>query len=650
MKRALKIIVLLAVIAILSGFLLVFGLKKYDEIRFEAYKLIDYHPKLTTQIFDTKGRLIANYFDNENRLYAEFDEIPPRLIEALIAIEDTVFFEHSGMNIEAIFRATLKNIIALSYKEGASTLTQQLVKNTILTREKTLKRKFNEALLSLYIEYKLTKEQIIERYLNHVYFGHGYYGIRTAAEGYFHKTLPMLSLKEIAMLVGLPRSPSSYDPTKNYNLSISRAHSVLLRMKTLGWITEEEYENAKNEEPVIYNETLTRNKAPYVTDEAIRQATIMYEDIRYGGYQIYLGIDLDIQEIAQNSLMYGYEQILKRANTDANMTLQNGAIVVLDNHDGEILALVGGINYIQSNFNRAVSSKRQTGSSFKPFVYQAALDIGYSPMSMIPDISRVYVDEEDEENATAWAPKNIEGNFQGLITLKDALTRSRNLATINLATTVGLNTINQELKRLGFKDVPNDLSIVLGSYGISPLEYGKFFGMFANGGEIVEPILIKKINNRFGNERVFETTRRRVVEPEQNFLMVDMLKNVVEKGTGRAARVAGIEIAGKTGTTNSNVDAWFCGFTPDINVLIWYGKDDNTPMQKTEVGGRTSTVPFAYFMKKYIELYPETTRKFQIPDGVKKGIYNNQEAYFTKKSPLPSSSEYINAQDGELIF
>ncbi|MDR0467646.1 MAG: PBP1A family penicillin-binding protein [Campylobacteraceae bacterium] len=644
MRRFFKIIFLIVVV--LAIFLFIYAIKKYDEMRFEMYKLVDYYPKLTTQIFDKNGKLIANYFDEENRLYTDFDDIPARMIEALVAIEDTAFFEHSGVNFEANIRATMKNIVALGYKEGASTLTQQLVKNVILTREKTLKRKLNEVFLSLYIEKKLTKEQIIERYLNHVYFGHGYYGIKTAADGYFHKTLPMLTLKEMAMLVGIPRSPSNYDPTKNYNLSLGRANSVLFRMKQLGWITESEYEESRNEEPVVFNDTLTKNRAPYVVDEVIKQASKMFEDVRSGGYQIYTTIDLDVQDLAQESLVYGYNEMLKRVENKTDITLLNGAMVVSNNRNGEVLALVGGIDYVKSNFNRATSSNRQTGSSFKPFIYQIALNLGYSTVSLIPDISRVYV----ENSGAVWAPKNIEGSFQGLITLKESITKSRNLATINLINEIGLDVVHEELVKMGFKGLANDLSIALGSYGISPLKYSKFFGMFANGGEVIEPILIKKMVNRFGNEEAFETTKYRLLEPEQSYLMVDMLKNVVEAGTGRAARVAGIEIAGKTGTTNDNVDAWFCGFNPDINVIVWYGKDDNTPMPRSETGGATSVVPFAYFMKKYIEMYPQTTRKFAIPEGVKRGAHEGKEEFFTKRSPLPNAANSYRVNEKDLLF
>lgn len=642
-----KKIFLAAVVSLFFVSSSIFILKLYQDMKYEAFTLINYNPDLTTQIFDKHGELIANYFSKKNRLYVAKEDIPPRLIEALISIEDTVFFEHHGVNFEAVARAAIKNIIKMKKAEGASTLTQQLIKNTLLSSEKTYKRKIKEAFLAFIIENELTKEEIIERYLNEVFFGHGYYGIRTASEGYFRKSLSSLTLKEIAILVGIPRSPNAYDPSKHYNNALARANRVLSRMEQIGWISYEEYEIALLEQPEVFNDTLTKNRAPYVVDEVIKQATALYDDVSTGGYQIHLGVDLQVQDLATQALEFGYKNILER-NPNANATIVNGAFVVLDNYDGDVLALVGGVNHSASSFNRAISSQRQPGSSFKPFVYKIALDFGYSTVSKIPDISRIYASQNEEEDD--WAPKNIEENYQGLITLKDALVKSRNLATINLVNDVGLDVMYGELKKLGFNGLQKDLSsIALGSFGISPIEYGKFFGMFANGGEIVEPIFIKKIINKFGTEKVFVSNKKRFVDSAQNYLMVDMLKGVVERGTGRGARVNGIEIAGKTGTSNENKDTWFCGFSPDINVAVWYGNDNNEPMQKTEVGGRTSGQPFAYFMERYIKLYPETKRVFTIPKGVNKAIYNGKVEYFTVVSPFPSATK-SHDNDENLIF
>lgn len=618
----------------------------YAQIRFDADKIIHYSPKLTTQIYDRNGELIANLFDEENRLFVEYKEIPARVIEALVATEDTSFFEHSGINLEAIFRALVKDLQAMKMVEGASTVTQQLIKNTVLTRQKTLSRKLNEAVLAYIVEAELSKEEILERYFNHVYFGHGYYGIKTAALGYFKKNLDALSIKEIAILVGLPKAPSSYDPTRHMDLSLSRANQVVNRMYTLGWISEAEYTKATLEHPVVYDETLTRNRAPYVVDEVVKAVGSEYDDLKKGGYQIYTTVDLKLQHLAQEALKVGYNGMASRAK-DMNLSELNGAMVVMENGSGNVLALVGGIDYAKSSFNRATQSKRQPGSSFKPFIYQKALDWGYSPLSEIPDISRTFVNSETDEE---WKPKNYENDFEGLITLKEALVHSRNLATINLLSILGLDSVYKELKKDGFKSLSMDLTLALGSFGISPLEFSSFYSMFPNYGVKTEPLLVKKVINRDGVEKVYETKSTTITTPEQSFLMIDMMREVVKRGTGRNAQVAGIEIAGKTGTTNSNVDTWFCGFSPDIEIITWYGNDNNTPLKKGETGGRAAAPAFKYFMSKYLEMYPETTREFKMPEGVGSRKINGVIEYFTEQSPFPKVTIKQQQDEGGLMF
>ncbi|ECT4084783.1 TPA: penicillin-binding protein 1A [Campylobacter jejuni] len=612
----------------------------------EGYTFKEYKPPLTTQIYDRNGKLVANIFE-QHRFYAPYEKLPPRLIEALVAIEDTSFFEHNGVNIDAIFRAAVK-IIKSGGKtmEGASTLTQQFIKNTELTPERTITRKIREALLAYKMETILTKEQILERYLNFIFFGHGYYGVKTAALGYFHKNLNELSLKEIAMLVGMPKAPSSYDPTKHLDLSISRANNVISRMYNLGWISKADYDTAIKEIPQVYDDTLTQNAAPYVVDEVIKQLSPNIKDLKTGGYKIILNIDLDVQNMAQNALKFGYDEIVKR-DKDANLSTLNGAMVVVNHQSGDVLALVGGVDYEKSNYNRATQSMRQLGSSFKPFVYQVAINLGYSPMSEIADISRIF--EGGAGNNEDWKPKNEGGKFLGLITLKEALTRSRNLATINLALDMGLDVLYSKLMEFGFKDIPPNLSIVLGSFGISPLKYSKFYTMFGNYGTIKDPQIIRQVQDKTGKTILeFNSNERKVSDEAQIFLVLDMMRNVVEKGTGRHARVKDIEIAGKTGTTNKSVDAWFCGLTPEIEAIIWYGNDNNKPMRYTEGGARTAAPVFREFLTQYIEKFPDTTRKFSIPNGVYRGNYKGESAYYTTKSPLPKANMKFN--ESEIIF
>ncbi|MGG7072941.1 PBP1A family penicillin-binding protein [Campylobacter sp. 9BO] len=603
----------------------------YSHVRFDAFDVIDYKPKLATQIYDTNNELIANVFE-ENRVYVAYDNIPARLIEALVAIEDTSYFEHGGINAEAIMRALIKDIKAGKFVEGASTLTQQLVKNLALSSEKKIMRKLKEIVLAIKIDNELTKEEVIERYLNHVYFGHGYYGVKTAAQGYFRKELDQLSLKEMAILVGLPKAPSSYDPTKHLDLSLGRANRVLERMYNIGWINEDEYRKSMLEEPAVFDDTLSRNKAPYVVDEIIKELSKKVDDIKTGGYRIVSTVDLDVQKMANDSLVFGYKEILKR-DKKANANVLNGAIVVTRPQTGEILALVGGVDYAKSNYNRATQSRRQPGSSFKPFIYQIALDSGYSVVSQIADIARSFSMGNGEE----WTPKNYGGGFSGFISIKEALTKSRNLATINMLSDLGLSRVKNELERMGFNGIPENLSIALGSFGISLVEFAKAYSMFPNEGEVVEPILIKSVENRFGHFIKFEPNRYQVTKPEQAFLMTTLMQNVVENGTGKNAKTSGIQIAGKTGTTNNNIDAWFAGYSPDVQAIIWYGNDDNTPMKKVEGGGRTAAPVFKHFMQLYAKQYPNLRRNFIQPDGVFKANFEGKDEFYTNDSPLPKS-------------
>lgn len=645
--KIVKFIFSLILLVVVGGGVYVFYL--FSNSGVENYTFKDFKPPLTTQIFDKNGKLVANVFDKEHRFYVKYEDLPPRLIEALIAVEDTAFFEHNGVNTDAIMRASLKMLRAGKAVEGGSTLTQQLVKNTELTPERTISRKIKEALLAYQLELKLSKEEILERYLNHIFFGHGYYGIKTASLGYFHKDLNELNLKEMALLVGMPKAPSSYDPTRNLNLSLSRANNVIQRMFSIGWISEAEYKEALEFKPTIYDDTLTQNAAPYVVDEVIKRLEPQIPDFKTAGYKVDLALDLDVQKMAEEALRFGYDEIVKR-DKDANLSTLNGAMVVVDYQSGDVLALVGGVDYNKSNFNRATQSLRQPGSSFKPFLYQIAIDLGYSPMNEVADISRTFEEGEDD-NKTIWKPKNLGGSMKGLVTLKDALTHSRNLATINLAIDIGLDVVYKKLLAFGFSDkIPADLSIVLGSFGISPLEFSKFYTLFGNYGVIKEPLLIKSVRDKEDSVILtYESNATKVAEPEQVFLTLSMMQNVINRGTGSNARVGGIEIAGKTGTSNESIDAWFVGITPEIEGIVWFGNDDNKPMKRTEGGARTSAPVFREFLTKYVKKFPQTRKNFSIPEGVSEGNYNGESEFYTPKSPFPQRNIH-SIQDDEMLF
>ncbi len=622
-----------------------FLISLYSEIRFDVEKIVNYKPNLTTQFFDKNGQHIGNIFDKENRLYVTYNDIPPNIIESLVAIEDTNYFEHSGINIDAIIRAIIKDVKAMALVEGASTLTQQLVKTMVLTRDKKLIRKLKEVLLSLRLESLLTKEEIIERYLNQVYFGHGYYGIKTASLGYFHKELDQLNLKEIAILVGLPKAPSFYDPTKNLKYSLIRANQVINRLNTLGWISNSKYKKSINYIPIVFNDTLSLNKAPYIIDTAINELSKDIDDLKSGGYKIELTIDLDAQTIAKDALSYGYQRIKDRdiyidTNKSYTKTL-NGAMVTLESKTGAILAMVGGVDYKKSSFNRARQSLRQPGSSAKPFIYQVALNLGYSTASNLIDISRTYKYKSSQNTSKTWQPQNYEKDYKGLVSLRYALVHSRNLATINLVTEIGIDILYKELLRYGFKDIPFDLSITLGSFGISLIDLSEKYTLFSNKGIIVKPYLVSTITNRFNQKITFDKEETYISSPSQTYLMTSILKDVVQNGTGRNAKIKNLETVGKTGTTNNNIDAWFCGYSPTLQTIVWYGNDDNKPMRRTETGGRTAAPAFAYFYKEWLKKHPEIKRTFTKPSSIIEQNFNGKKEIFTNISNIPIQQKYI---------
>ncbi len=675
MKKYFKRIFLsLVIIGFLSPFILIgYFLLNYD---YDISKLVDYKPEITSRIYDKDGKKIANIFNKKHRYYASFEEIPPRIIEALVAIEDTTFFEHPGINIDAIFRAAIKVLRAGKAVEGASTITQQLVKNVLLTREKKLSRKIKEAIYAIKIENALSKEEILERYLNEIYYGHGYYGIKTAADGYFHKRLEDLTLKEMAILVGLPKAPSTYAPTKNYDISMGRANRVINRMHVLGWIDDATYESALVENPEVFNDTLTQNRAPFIVDEVARRFRDMnISDLKTGGYEIYTTIDLRLQNLARESLKYAYAESLKRIEKykekeleklaayeaienpsedelfelqDVNITQLNGALVSLDSASGDILALVGSVDYKVSSYNRASQGRRQPGSAFKPFIYQVAIDLGFSGATELVDIAKTYEYEKNGEEMK-WRPRNYEKNYKGLVTLREALIHSRNLATINLVNDIGLKTLLKELQKFNIKNIPNDLSISLGTMSMSPLELAQVYTSFSNKGVQVKTHLIDHIDK--GNKTIYEKrliSHRTSIET-QAYILTTILKDVVERGTARRARVRGIELAAKTGTTNSNVDGWLAGYSPTITTVVWFGNDDNTPMYKRETGGKIAGPAFRMFYQKTLKLYPQVKRKFDVPEGITQVRVGKRMEYFSDIS-RPPRVELSSDPQAELLW
>jgi len=611
----------------------------YNNVDSDLEKIVNYTPNISSEILDRNGKRIAYIFKKQHRLYATYNEIPIYVVEGLVAMEDTKFFEHHGVNPDAILRAIIKDIKARRFVEGGSTITQQLIKNTLLSSEKKLSRKIKEFVLALKLENVLSKEEILERYLNAIPYGNNYLGIKTAAQGYFRKDLSDLTLKESAMLVGLPNAPSYFNPLRHYKRLERRANLILYRLYSLGWITKEQYEEAKKEKPKVYKTTLTQNVAPYVVDEVVRRLQGKFKDLKTGGYKIYTTIDLQKHNLAKRSLSYGYDKLLHFVDEEKNKTNLNGAMVVVENKTGDILALVGGVDYKKSSFNRVTMTKRQPGSSFKPFVYQRALDLGYNPATKIPDLARSFKYVKNGQTVT-WTPQNYERDFKGFITLREALVESRNLATVNMVYDIGIDKIINKLKLLDVKDIPKNLSIALGNLALSPMKMAQIYTVFSNYGHMIEPRLISKMVSKYGSV-IYETKPKEIAnftKPEQAYLMTSILEDVIKRGTGKNAKVEGLELAGKTGTTNDYIDAWFCGYSPEFTTIVWYGRDAYKPIKKGATGGRVAAPAFAYFYKHLLERDPSIIRKFKIPSGVKIGFIDGKKEFYTKTSPLPKRS------------
>jgi len=629
------ILTLLFIVALTAAFIYA-----YEEISLDADKLINYKPETSSVILDRNGNKLAYVYKRQHRLYATYDEIPGILVEGLVAMEDTQFFEHNGVNPDAIIRALIKDIKAGKFVEGGSTLTQQLIKNKILSNEKKLARKLKEAILAMKIEHELSKEDIIERYLNEISYGNNYFGVKTAANGYFHKELSELTLKESAMLVGLPNAPSYYNPLRHYKRALNRANNVLYRMKSIGWLTESDYLAAVKESPKVYKTPLAQNIAPYIVDEVVRRFKGRLGDIRTGGYKIYTTIDMKQQEIARDAVSFAYKKALKKYKESPKKFTLNAAFVAVESSTGDVLAMVGGVDYHTSAFNRATQAERQPGSAFKPFIYQTALDMGYNPASPLTDLARTfhyYLNGKPK----VWAPKNYERDFKGFMPLREALVHSRNLATINLVSDLGVATIRKRLAFLDVPHIPRDMSIALGNLGLSPMKMAQIFSVFANKGHMIEPRLVSKVISREGAV-LYETRPKEIsdfTQPEQAYLMTDILKDVIKRGTGRNAQVKGIELAGKTGTTNKNVDAWFCGYAPTIEAIVWFGRDNNRPIGRGATGGAIAAPAFAYYYRELLKAYPETKRSFDIPQGVFRGTYEGKPELYTEQSPLPNSKK-----------
>lgn len=575
----------------------------------------DYAPKIVTQVFSDDRELIAEFFV-EKRYLIPIEEMPTNLIRAFISAEDARFFEHQGIDVWSIIRALLKNIESMEIIQGGSTITQQITKSLLLSPEKSFSRKIKEAILARRIEKSLSKRDILSIYLNQIYLGHRSYGVEAAALTYFGKHASELNLAESALLAGLPKAPSAYSPIHHPLKAKQRQRYVLQRMVQRGYVTKTQAKEAEN---TALNITLPENKnikvAPYFT-EYIRQylKNTYGTDLLYGGgLKVYTPLSPLMQKAAQRAVELGLRDFEAREGYQEGEPRVQGALIAMGPRTGYIKTLVGGVNFLENQFNRAIQARRQPGSAFKPIVYAAALDKGYTTTTILIDSPLIFKIKSDKE---FWEPRNYDLEFKGPIPFRKALTYSRNIITIKILQDIGVNYVISYARQLGIDSPLNrDLSLALGSSGISLLEITRAYTVFANQGLKVEPIFITKIIDRNGT--VLEENKPKLtqaISPQTAYLMTSLLKSVVEEGTGRKVKALQRPCAGKTGTTNDVRDAWFIGFTPDLIAGTWVGFDDEKPLGKHETGAVAASPIWLNFMKEVLE--GTSMKTFSIPEGI----------------------------------
>ena len=594
--------------------------------------LNDFKTSEATHIYDINGNLISQLW-LEQRTIVPLEQIPQTLQNAVIATEDERFYQHWGIDVIGVARAFLVNIASGGLREGASTITQQLARTLFLTQEKTLSRKIREALLSIQIEKNYSKKQILEMYLNDIYYGEGAYGVESASRSYFGKHLADLSLPECAMLAGLPKSPNHFDPYKFPLEALKRRNLVLDRMSANNYITEQDATDAKNV-PIELKKIEVQN-APYFVEYVRQQLEARYGSnaVYKGGLAVYTTLDMKLQEAAQRALAHGLDnaEILERKNRLSNIPIDQpiqGALLAIDPHTGAIRAMIGGVDYHKSVFNRAIQARRQPGSAFKPIIYTAAIENGYTMADVFLDSPVVY---PDPITGKPWRPLNFSDKFRGPTTLHTALMYSINVVTIKLLEKLGIQPVVSVARRLGITSpIKPNLSLGLGTSEVSLEEMVQAFSVFPNQGVRVEPFAILTVKD--GSGHILENNTpvaESVLDPMVAYIMVHTMKDVIDNGTGRIIRRLGFTYpaAGKTGTTNDNVDAWFIGFTPDLTCGVWVGYDERQSLGKKQTGGETAAPIWAEFMKAATE--GTTPKDFEPPK-------NADEELVTKKICLTS--------------
>jgi len=738
LKKGIKLVIGFFTIGLLFSFSTLW----YFSSDLPDYKILaNYKPPISSRIHSGEGQLIAEYA-LQKRLFIPYDSIPQNVIYSFLSAEDKNFFLHPGVDVKSITRAIIKNIKNIYSEkrlEGASTITQQVAKNFLLTSEVSLKRKIKEAILAFRIERAYSKERIMELYLNQIYLGQGTYGIAAASLEYFDKAVGDLDYEEAALLAALPKAPSKYNPYKSPKKAELRRNIVLKNLFENGYINENEYKNLKGKKIKTKKRQIKLlEEANFYSEEVRRIVSDIYgyDDLYKGGLSIRTPLNSNYQIEALKALRAGLEEYDKRhgwrgpiANLktpnwqkeidefiidkslnwklakvidvqklslkieienkeigfinfkNINWTRKksfedllelndiiyvkkikenkwslkqlpkiNGAIIVMDPHTGRVLAMVGGFSYKLSEFNRATQAKRQPGSAFKPFVYAAALENGFTPSTLVLDAPFVM---DQGEGLKTWKPENYGKKFYGPSTLRTGIEKSRNLMTVRVAQKVGFGEISKITNNLGiYENIPELLSVSLGSAETTLLKLTNAYCTFVNGGKKVKPIFIDRIQDRRGktilnadkrncigctdisylDKRIpkIEDNRKEIISPETAYQITSMLEGVIKRGTGRKLRNLNMSLAGKTGTTNKNMDAWFLGFTSQLVIGTYVGFDDPKTLGKYETGAKAALPVFKKFVKNSVK--KKDALPFKIPKNINLVMVDAETGLFPNNS------------------
>ncbi len=758
MSKILNKIIIMVFLSIVAIFIIILSILWSYSNKLPDYKYLkSYKPPVSSKLYSGRGILVSD-FSSEKRIFVPYNAIPNKVVNAFLSSEDKNFFDHPGVDAKGVLRAVKNNffnIINNQRLEGASTITQQVAKNFLLTNEVSLDRKIKEAILAFRIERVLKKERILELYLNQIYLGNGSFGIASASLIYFDKPINELNYPEAALLAALPKAPSKYNPYKNKKLAKFRRNLVLKNLFENSFINQKQYKKFIKSEI-----KLKRRKSVFLEDsryyvEDIRKKVIQkygYKKVYEKGFDIKTPIDLNLQNLSTKSLRKGLENfdrrkgwrgpllntkndkwrdnikkyklentlgwkiaIVKRidkfetvietenyengiinldnvkwtrknfnelfkvddliyvkkisaGNYDLKqLPIANGAVVVMDPFSGRVLSLVGGFSFKKSEFNRATQAYRQPGSAFKPFIYALALENNYTPSTLILDAPIVL---DQGSDLKMWKPENYGKKFYGLSTLRTGVEKSRNLMTVRIAQQLGINKIINFSKKLKIYDNPKELmSISLGSAETTLLKITSAYCSFVNGGKLVEPILIDRIQDSEG-KTIFNNKKRecincdeisykgnstpivnsnydQIFSPETAYQMTSILKGVVERGTAKKIKNLKLEIAGKTGTTNNNTDTWFVGFTSNLVVGVYIGYDEPKSLGKYETGSKTALPVFKEIFKNSSNNY--IARPFKVSKGIKMIVVDaktGKKADFSSKETLIESFKAKNIYKG----